>query len=437
MLNLQGIKLPFYNIESRKLRDEFEQTLKTRPEKKAKLNTQKDKSDFECNELQARDNYMVTSANGIIKNKGYRQVILICGAAHIDCLKEKLNKNGYEVKVSYDAMKAEGKLKQVMATLAHPDYIVNLVKTQQGVDLKVVESLIVLNRPSKQMITTLGGDLTRLGYDESLQKQIVGSFLARYEQEGMKAKTDWETSIAVNKFETLTVSKKSAKEISVVKVVTPPPAIAQQIDSAMAAVKLKNQLPENAGVVLLHVEKDVESGMFFVGDGSEKRVYSSAADFVDKNKSAGQSQYTFFSMGLEPHKLDAFASEARLSSLKDPNNKNAFIALKQITNPSELEKFRVKTLLDKSKVTVEYGTSPIVVRQGRLQTFINKVVTVFMKNGMRIKVFISAKSAEIEQRVMNILLGRPQWDIKIGGNLTEDATAVLLKRELDKMFVSV
>ncbi|MBF0458796.1 MAG: hypothetical protein HQK99_12980 [Nitrospirae bacterium] len=448
MLNLQGIKMPFYNIESKKLRDEFEQYMKSNPDKMAKLDTQKAKNDFECKELQPRDNYMVTTASGVIKNKGYRQIILICGAAHIDCLKDKLSKQGYEVKVSYNAinaMKTQVKLKQIMATLAHPDYIVSLVKNQQGADLKAIESLIALNRPSNQLISSLSGDLKKLGYDAASQEQIKVNFVARYEQEGLKAKTNWSISVPVNKGESLKVSKKSSSEILVVKedalrpavatAAAPPPDIAKYFDAAMAAVKRQNERADNKGVLFIHVEKvekDANTSTYYINDGSGTKEYESAHDFVEKYRTGGQYQYNFFSMGLKPQKLDAFVGEAANASLKDPNNKNTFIALKQISSASELEYFKVKTLRNNTKLTIE-DRQLANVKRGGLDGFINRVITLFMEKGQRIKIVISARTADIDQKIRAILLGRPQWDINIGGNLSEEATAALLVKGMDKI----
>ncbi len=90
MFNFLGIKIPFLNLDSSKLRENFENLLKQNKNVSVK------------EELGPRDDYMVAKAKEIIETKGYRQVILLCGAYHINNLKSRFTTIGYNANIIYN-----------------------------------------------------------------------------------------------------------------------------------------------------------------------------------------------------------------------------------------------------------------------------------------------------------------------------------------------
>src|SRR5260370_13878343 len=84
----------FRNVESRKLRDQFEV-------KSATVNSIEELR----GEIRARDDYMASKGSDLIRKNGYRQIIWIVGAEHLKSLPDFLTKQGHSITIAYDSLK--------------------------------------------------------------------------------------------------------------------------------------------------------------------------------------------------------------------------------------------------------------------------------------------------------------------------------------------
>jgi len=188
MLNLQGIKIPFHNLESAKLRKEFMTELKSKSSSRSMDDA-----------LEARDKYMTHQSKKIIESKDYRKVILICGAFHINNLKRLLTEVGFKVNIIYNS-KAED-IKKEMAVLVKPEYILNMVRNGSIPSAVQFDEYLNKNEPSGDLLNTFNNFLETKGNHGLNSQQIAhlsNQLLKEYRARGLKAKTNWELEFSLN-----------------------------------------------------------------------------------------------------------------------------------------------------------------------------------------------------------------------------------------------
>ncbi|MGH9759363.1 MAG: hypothetical protein ACREAC_00835, partial [Blastocatellia bacterium] len=189
LLNVQGIRIPFYNVDSAALRKDFE--------------TQANKLD-----LDPRDNYMTRSIKTTVAANGYRQVILICGALHLKNQRRNFISENYTVQTSYDSL-PDG-IKHEMAVLSKPEYVTALALQGPPPGFRSSSVYMVENAPSTELLSRLDSYF-RAASDENLAPQVMArlraSFMEQYAKQRLKEKTAWSVDLDVGGGESLTVSK--------------------------------------------------------------------------------------------------------------------------------------------------------------------------------------------------------------------------------------
>lgn len=155
LLNVQGIRLPFYNVDSPALRKEFD------------TNT----------DLEPRDTYMTDKIKATVTANGYRQVILICGALHLNHQRRNFTREGYQVDTSYDSLLES--IKQTMAVLAKPEYVVNLVTQGPPPGFQASNLYMVENVPSSQLMTEFD-NYFRANAGAGFNSQEIGQLRANF-----------------------------------------------------------------------------------------------------------------------------------------------------------------------------------------------------------------------------------------------------------------
>ncbi len=202
MLNLQGINIPFHNVESIKLRTEFDEWMKQRENQSS--------PDPIDEALDRRDKWMTNRIKEITKSNGYRQVILICGALHLSSLEPKLSKTGFKVNIVYNSLL--NNKKKEMAVLVKPMYVIDLVKNStMPVGIKTRE-YIIENNPSDDLMNSFD-DFFKKEHNPELNSEQISKLRSRlieeYRKKGLRAKTDWELELPYGNDRTVVIKKNS------------------------------------------------------------------------------------------------------------------------------------------------------------------------------------------------------------------------------------
>ncbi len=194
MLNLQGLNIPFHNLESVEEREKFEIALK----EAIKAYPDKIPKNIEKEMLLGRDLYMTKTSEQLIKINKYQQVILICGAHHTDNLKNLLNNKGYKVQVAFQSM--DQQFKPPMAILVHPEGIVNLVDNYNGQASVVDNKLVVDNIPSTQVQNAASSLLTSFlpSLNKTQHERLIQDFTNSYNEDNLRTKPTWEVPIKLD-----------------------------------------------------------------------------------------------------------------------------------------------------------------------------------------------------------------------------------------------
>jgi hypothetical protein len=144
---------------------------------------------------------------------GYRQVILICGALHLQNLETLLKAAGYRVQVSVNSL--QDAFKEPMAVVKNPDYVVRLVQDgiREAPDLPVIDAdLVVENLPSAQVADEVDSLLnTVLPESTSAQRQaIMTDFSASYARESLRSRTAWTVFLPLDDGTTVRITRGDA-----------------------------------------------------------------------------------------------------------------------------------------------------------------------------------------------------------------------------------
>ncbi len=325
MLNLQGLNIPFHNIESRKEREIYK---KLAAPYKGKIPKKED-----LKMLEKRDVYMTNSADQIIRDKKYNQVILICGAFHTDSLNNRLSQKGYQVKVAFQF--SDQKIKNEMSVLVNPKYTKSLVDNYSGQELVVDNKLVVDNIPSKQLqdaTASIFADILPSG-GKAQRKNLMVDFSKVYEQGSLRSKSTWEVPLKLNDGTEIQIRKENALIIKMLK-----PAKVDDIQNlhpqsesipvydfdAGNIARLKGLDSTVTGIKTVTVKRYPEgkseryvaydqNGEFFAGD--------SAAELVDNvSKGLGKNGVESIYLDLEnfpDHKADAFSASVAVAEHKN------------------------------------------------------------------------------------------------------------------------
>ncbi|MGZ3790659.1 MAG: hypothetical protein ACXVCQ_19200, partial [Bacteriovorax sp.] len=325
MLSLQGLNIPFHNIESRKEREKYKTLAAPYKGEIPK------KEDLKM--LEGRDVYMTDSTDQLIRDKKYHQVILICGAFHTDSLKNRLSQKGYQIKVAFQF--SDQKIKKEMAVLVSPKYTASLVDNYQGQDLVVDSKLVVDNVPSVEIQNVTASLFASISpsVDKAQRKSFMEDFSKAYEQENLRAKSTWEVPLKLNDGTEVQIRKENALIIKTLK-----PATSHDVQNLHSQSKsipiydfdegniarLKGLDSTVTGIRTVTVKRYPEgrseryvaydqNGEFFAGD--------SAAELVN-NVSIGLGKNGVESIYLDlenfpDHKADAFSTSVAIADHKN------------------------------------------------------------------------------------------------------------------------
>jgi hypothetical protein len=181
MLNLEGVDIPFWSVESLQRRKEF-----TVPETAARSIVTK--------ALAPRDAYMADKIDTLTRQYGYKQTVLVCGALHIPSLPNLLQSRGYTVKILYDSLEGKG-IKHEMAILTKPDYVLDIAQRGPRSDFKVSDAYIVRSNPSWQILTNFDQFMlqnkTKGFWGANESRELRARFIDQYEKYQARSKPSW------------------------------------------------------------------------------------------------------------------------------------------------------------------------------------------------------------------------------------------------------
>ncbi|MEO5334275.1 MAG: hypothetical protein H7839_19855 [Magnetococcus sp. YQC-5] len=195
MLNLKKIKIPFFAIENINARQQFEE------------NMNKQDNPFEDADLLNRDISMSANTVRKIKENGYSQVILLCGAMHLNNLTHLLTEAGLDPIVAHNSMKVEHNFKPSMM-VSYPERIIQAV--EHAPNRIPDSSLMPNNSMSSQVTKAISAALTQSGMNFSptelrdMQKQ----FDQQYRDRNLKGVNySWEMQLDAGNSKSIILSK--------------------------------------------------------------------------------------------------------------------------------------------------------------------------------------------------------------------------------------
>ena len=142
---------------------------------------------------------MIAMADQLIKNNGYGQVILICGAKHLDNLKKLFSEKGYFPVVKYNSL--ENSFKQDMTVLVKPGYVNRIVSRYQSTSGFTSDQKFVVDGGPSSSLTQYVENFsqTKLKKNDVEIAEISRKFIAAYKSmrddvEG----TSWSVKVAID-----------------------------------------------------------------------------------------------------------------------------------------------------------------------------------------------------------------------------------------------
>lgn len=333
MLYLQGLKIPFFNIESLKFRLQFHELLKRIEKEGASEKTEK-----ETNELmEVRDRHMAKRTYQIMTGKKYikkyRQAILICGAAHLESLKQKLmNEYGFEIKIYYNSIKDQ--FKKDMGVLVNSRYVLKIAKEGPTDDFQSSQVYLTENAPSEQIMNRFD-HFFKYGKGASLLStqqtaEFRSEFMKKYRQKGLRNKTRWSLSLSTDTGGKLIHEKNTGKNEFKISLQRPvfSKTFREMIKQNPAILfldrkdnkKLAELNKTNAGkCTTFRVEDHLSHYKVFDGSGDDV-LYNgnNVSDLMKflKKKVKDESTIYLDLKGFAPNRLDTFSTSLKIQKQK-------------------------------------------------------------------------------------------------------------------------
>ena len=408
MLNLQGINIPFHNLESVKLRKEFMNKLKN-----------KSSSGLMDDDLEARDNYMLRKTKKIIKSKGYRKIILICGAFHLNNLKSKLTKAGLKVNIVYDSMADD--IKKELAALVNPQYILDLVRNNSTPLTARFDEYINKNEPSGDLLNPFNNFLKSKGNHGLNSQQILhlrNRLSKEYRTRELKAKTNWEIEFPLKDGRKIYFIKNS--RANKIEIIMEKPADLKKLmqlektDSRHHFVDFKNirQLNkinrDNSGIVSTFTVENHRSH-FEVYHNSFESVYE-GNDIAQlfkavRQKSARHAAYMDMK-NFTPDKKELFDKSLQMQKLKY-NVDLRIVTLGRVNNSTDS---RDTFLMDSNiKLSSKHKPKPVESRDSEGKSLFRITINFLLKFGNTLKqvsITFVAKTQEMALKFYDILTSK-------------------------------
>jgi hypothetical protein len=408
MLNLQGIKIPFHNLDSSALRENFENLFKQKKNISIK------------EELGPRDDYMARKAKEIIEAKGYRQVILICGALHINNFKSRFATMGYKTNIVYNSK--PDLLKKELAVLVKPNYIVDLVRNSPITGSARSNEYINENEPSDDLLQVFDNFLETEGAPSLNSQQILhlrNRLMKEYHERGLKAETNWELELPIDdgrKVFFIKNSRENKIEMSLEKSVDlkrliklEKPGLRHYFVDFQNITQLKKINQENSDTSLTFTVEDRKSHFEVIRNGFEP-VYE-GNDFsqllkvlISELSELSKQQAIYLDMkDFDEDKIELFASSLQMQKEKGdikvlistiPRINNSTVTRDTLLMPHQIE------LASKDK------PKPLKIKEGEHKGWYRTTINFLLKVGDTIKqvsITIITKTREMAFRFYEIL----------------------------------
>jgi len=415
MLNLQGVDLPFHNVDSEELRSKFKLEKLPDAQDPARVNAS----------LNARDNHTSALVQSLIQKNGYRQVVLISGALHRENLVNKLTGRGLAVNVAYDSMK--NRLKRTIATLDNPQYVVGLAEKGASVGHPVKSAYLVDKEPSRQLLGRLNQLLGQFRGDLSSDQvtHVRTEFLQYYRGNRTRAKPGWSILTSTREGHTVRFSK-SARE-NLVKV---------SVDRAISPKFVAGKDTPRGEFVISAVDPQQGAEPLYQGNNLEELLRSVNARLKD-----GGSSSVYLECGdMQAHKVDALATSLEIQKLtKGYNNlrirpyersgSDAFfsrgVKVEQTEETVQIEKLTAGERQGWFKATIRLS-------RGVLEVFARakEVLVAFVR-----RLFRSLKAPGFQSRTLAGTVQDAYWSVRKQNGIEDDSLFFSFIDELGKTHI--
>jgi hypothetical protein len=208
-LHLQGVSIPFHNLDSRKLRDQF-------------IADSEHATSIEDlrPDIAARDDYTIQTGRRVLKDKGYHRVIWIVGAEHLKNLPGLLSAYGDKVEIAYNSLAPSSRqpiLKKEMLCLVKPDQLVKFANARVPAEFQPNEDFSIPRGPSRQLNNALASALAQsdLGLNASDRTAIQNSFAQQYEEQALRSHDSWSIKVTIGTGGTVEITKPQRDELQV------------------------------------------------------------------------------------------------------------------------------------------------------------------------------------------------------------------------------
>jgi hypothetical protein len=200
-LHLEGVPIPFHNLESRQLRDQFNAHA-------AHASSIEDLRP----EIAARDEYSIQNSRRLITTYGYHDVIWVVGAEHLKNLERMLSADGDRVEVAYNSLataSSQPKIKKEMISLVNPDELVRFADTKVPSEFQQNEDFSIPQGPSQQLNNVVASALARsdLRLEEDERAAVQKSFAQQYEAQRLRTQQSWLIKVSVRPGGTVEITR--------------------------------------------------------------------------------------------------------------------------------------------------------------------------------------------------------------------------------------
>ncbi|KJU81628.1 hypothetical protein MBAV_006190 [Candidatus Magnetobacterium bavaricum] len=429
MLNLKGIKLPFHNIESDKLRKKFWDSLST---------------STPTDDTTKRDRFMVATAEKLIKSKNYRRVILICGAKHLDKLNQMFAEKKYDVKIEYNSL--ENEFKREITALKNPGVIKDIAKEGPSSGFVPSKELIVEKAVSKQMMDIIDKYLATKAtsfYSDSEINNIRAKFIEEYKIKNLKGTPSWTISIKEGKYD-INFSKNAIDDSLRINVELPLVERAKQAydpklnELAKATNKQILSSPSDTKFSYYIVEQHPSMHMLYDGKGNPLDNFegsfkiSEIFDKISKATPTTDRREVYLALkNYTPEQAEGLAASARIALAKQGKSN---IKIRTVLNPES----RLTRDFFETPVGIKYiSETPVKETKGSLKGWFKAIVDFLTPDNraLRMELYTKTKlqSMELIQRLKSYVIPGSLWNMDVmEGTQAELAVKIRTALETDK-----
>jgi len=210
-VHLEGLSIPFHNLEARTLRDKFNADAKNassieelRPD------------------IAARDDYMVQSSRRLINTYGYHKIIWIVGAEHLKNLESRLSGSGDTVEIAFNSLASSSNqpnIKKEMISLVNPDELIKFANSPAPADFQPSQEFSLSPGPSQQLRTAVTSALAQSALDLKDPERLVAqnSFAQQYEAQKLRSQGSWSIKVAIGEGGTIEITKAQGGSVQILR----------------------------------------------------------------------------------------------------------------------------------------------------------------------------------------------------------------------------